>query len=175
MSENALASSLVKCWNVVEIVMWWHILTDIMSIFFFCLFCLKKNPNAWALAVHIGAKVVLKLSLNFYHPTFSQDFFQILSSEEVSGQIAEVIGNYNATSYEFKIHCVMHLMISFTLFLHTTAYDHDFDSAGGVLPGLGSCWFETKVQYWMPACCGLLCRNGVGSRRINIIVNRQSR
>ena len=25
------------------------------------------------------------------------------------------------------------------------------------------------------ACCGLLCRNGVGSRRINIIVNRQSR
>ena len=68
MSENALASSLVKCWNVVEIVMWWHILTDIMSIFFFCLFCLKKNPNACALAVHIGAKVVLKLSLNFYHP-----------------------------------------------------------------------------------------------------------
>ena len=57
--------------------------------------------------------------------------------------------NAIATSCGFLIHCVMHLMIIFTLFLHTTAYDHDFESAGCCLAY--SCWFETKVQYWMPA------------------------
>ena len=41
----------------------------------------------------------------------------------------------------------------------------------GVLPGL-LVWNKGAV---LNACCGLLCRNGVGSRRINIIVNRQSR
>ena len=151
--ENAIAwewkciyaSSLVKCWNVVEIVMWWHILTDIMFIFFVW----KKNPNVCALAIHIGAQVVLKQTLNSF-PTYKFKRFFLTSKfwENISwnrGRIKMLLRLH--MGFWSIVSCIWWSVLHFFFTpLHTIMI---LNPQGCCLAY--SCWFETKVQYWMPA------------------------